>query len=297
MEIRQILTFKKVVEAGSITSAAKELNYSQPTATLHIHELEAELGVQLFNRIGKKLILTDAGHSLYECSRDLSLILKKASSIGAESRRKCGTLRLAVAPAIADYKLFDMLTEFIIQHPFADIQIINDHNSKKIYDQLYNGSVDFAILTGKWYNTNDITIKSLEKCRHILVIGSCIASLSINLTEPNKPLGCRLILNHYLSTSRQEIEGYLNNLNIRPDGLIEAWNIDMIKKFVQQNLGLAFLPRFVVEQELKDGSIAQVDTDIDFAQYEINLAYLKNKWMSPLIEDFLNSLLKHFSKE
>lgn len=294
MDIREIMTFKKVVETGSITAAANKLNYAQPTVTLHIHTLETELGVPLFNRIGRKLLLTDAGRELYECALDVKQLMNKISSIGISEGSQRGTLRIAAAPAIVRYRMGDMLLDYFSRHPQVDAQIINHHNAQKISELLSNGNVDFAILAGEWYNSDILRIETLEECDHVLVAGTELDISSINLTEPNKPLGCRIILNHYLSSSRHEIENYLSRLNIIAQGFIEVWNIEVIKQYVENNLGLALLPRFVVERELKAGKLLQVADPQMFNKYVINLAYRKSKWETPLLKEFRSALMEHF---
>ena len=81
-------------------------------------------------------------------------------------------------------------------------------------------------------------LEPLESYDHILVVGAEFDTSKINLTEPNRPLGCRFITNHYLSSSRQEIEKYLHTMNISLDSHIEVWSVEIIKKMVEQNLGV-----------------------------------------------------------
>lgn len=295
MDIKQLMTFKKVVEAGGITAAAKALNYAQPTVTLHIHELEEELQVQLFNRIGRRLLLTDAGRELYDCSRDMTQIVKKISEIGKDEGQQRGTLHLAISPAIVSYILFDMLSDFIRRHPLADVCVVNDHDAQRIYEQLCSGSVDFVILNGKWHNRDNITVEPLESYDLVLVAGTEFDTSKLNLTEPNRPLGCRFITNHYFSSSRKEIEKHLQAMNISFDGHVEVWSVEIIKKMVEQNLGFSFLPRFVVEKELREGRLVEIQTDIQFEPYTISLAYLKNKWVTPLLNEFHVALLNRFA--
>lgn len=292
MDIRQITTFRKVVETGSVTLAAKELNYAQPTVTLHIHELEAQLQVQLFNRVGRRLLLTDAGRELYSLSRDMEQILKKIAEIGENAGTVRGTLRIAVAPANLRYMFFDVVTRFLREHPNADVKIINDHSVQKIYEQLCNGTVDFVILTGSWQSGDNVTIELLRTCEHVLVTGPQVDQSKLNLTESGQPLGCKLISNHYMSFSRQQIEQYLHARNISPDGYIEAWDVDTIKKFTEQNLGIALLPRFVVEEELARGSIVTVPLDTRLDDYRVFLAYLKNNWQPPLAREFREAMME-----
>ena len=286
MEIRQILTFKKVVEVGNLTSAAAQLGYAQPTVSLHIQMLEDEMGVLLFDRIGKKLMLTDAGRELYECSQDMTQILKKIEGIGTDEGIQRASVRLAVPPAIVNYLIFDILADFVRDVPQTDFHIINDHNYQAIYKQLLNGTVDFAILNGQWFSSSTVKIEKLHEYDQVLIASRDFDVGRINLTEPGKPLGARMIYNHPLSTSKQEFENYLVKMGINPEGFLEVWNIEVIKTSVRQGLGVALVPEFVVRKELSEGTLKKIQTDVTFSKYVINLAYLKSKWEAPAAKLF-----------
>lgn len=294
MEIRQVLTFKKVVELGNLTAAAAQLGYAQPTVSLHIQMLEEELGVPLFDRIGKKLMLTDAGRELYECSQDMSQIIRKIESIGVDKGGPRASVRLAMPPAILKYLMFDILADLVRDVPQADFHITNDHNYQVIYKQLLNGTVDFAILNGQWFSSSTIKIEKLHDYDQVLIASSDFDISGINLTVPGKPLGARMIYNHPLSASKQEFENYLNKMDINPDAFLEVWNIEAIKESVRRGLGIALVPEFVVRDELAEGALKKVQTDVVFSKYSVNLAYLKSKWEAPYVKLFRTYALSKF---
>lgn len=294
MEIRQLLTFKKVVEAGGITAAASQLGYAQSTVTLHIQEIETELNVMLFDRIGKRLLLTDAGRELYDYMRDLSQIITRIRYIGTETFQQRGNLRIAVPPALMDYLLCDFFAAFFREAPLVNIQAVNYHNTQKLYELLCEGTVDFAFLSGSWSRSHDMVVEPLLHVDHVVVAGPEMDLSSINLSEADRPLGTRLILNHPSAISHMELAKYLDERNIRPSGTMEVWGIQAIKKLVKDNLGIAFLPEFVVAQEIKNREMVQVATEHVFPQYSVCLAYLRNKWESPLFQTFREMLLEFF---
>lgn len=294
MDIRQLMTFKKVVEAGGITRAGNELGYAQPTVTLHIHELEKELQVQLFDRIGRKLHLTNAGQELYDCTRDLTQVMDRIESIGNETEQLGGSIRIAVPPAIVNYRICSIFEKFLQAAPHVDIYAINYHSSKKIYELLYSGDVDFAILSGAWQSSDDLTVHLLERADHVLIASPQLDAATVNLSNDNQPLGTRLILNQNSSTSHSEIENYLRQHNITPNGTIEVWGIEAIKQCVGLNLGISFLPRIVIEKELREKQLVELHTDHEFIKYTLNLAYLNRKWNSAAFKLFRELLLEGF---
>lgn len=296
MDVKQLMTFKKVVEMGSITAAAQELGYAQPTVTLHIQTLESDLHVSLFDRIGKKLVLTDAGRELHNYSKAISQIMAKIESIGSSEGVQRTTVRLAVPPAIVKYLMCDVLDEFIKDTPQADFQIINDHNPQKIYKYLLDGDVDFAILAGRWYNNAEVKVEPLGKCRQMLIASSCFDLRRLNLTVPGISMGVRMIYNHYLSSSRQSFEHYLKTMDIRPDAFLEVWSIEVIKHCVSRGIGLTFVPEFVVNEELASGQFVEVPVNTQFENFHISLIYLKNHWETPVFQSFREHILSKFNR-
>ena len=87
MELRNLITFLKIVETGSFSKAAEQLRYSQSTVTVQIQQLEEELNVQLFDRIGKKVYVTEKGRELEGHAQKMIELSQKISAIGGEERR------------------------------------------------------------------------------------------------------------------------------------------------------------------------------------------------------------------
>lgn len=295
MDFKQLTTFKKVVETGNITSAANELSYAQPTVTLHIQTLEHDLGVSLFERIGKKLVLTDAGRELYKYTQSITQIMGRIKMIGSNAGSTRSMIRLAVPPAIVKYLMCDILDDFIRNTPQTDFQIINDHNPQKIYKYLLDGTVDFAILPGRWYNNEDVRVESLGECRQLLIADRCLDFSKLNLTVSGLGMGARMIYNHYLSSSRQDFENYLNMMDIQPDAFLEVWSIEVIKHCVARGVGLTFVPEFVVSEELHSGQFVEVPVNTQFENYRINLVYRKSQWEAPMFKSFRENILSKFN--
>ena len=82
MEVRNLITFLKIIETGSFSKAAEQLTYSQSTVTVQIQQLEEEIGVQLFDRIGKKIYVTEKGHELEAYAQQIIALTQQAAAIG-----------------------------------------------------------------------------------------------------------------------------------------------------------------------------------------------------------------------
>lgn len=121
MEVRNLITFLKIIETGSFSKAAEQLTYSQSTVTVQIQQLEEEIGVQLFDRIGKKIYVTEKGHELEAYAQQIIALTQQAAAIGGEEQELQGTLRLACLDSPFTAVLPDILREYHCAHPKVDI--------------------------------------------------------------------------------------------------------------------------------------------------------------------------------
>jgi LysR family cyn operon transcriptional activator len=146
MNLRHLRTFAAIVDAGGIHRAAARLNLSQPAASRQIQALEAELGVLLFDRIGRRLHLTSEGEDLLRRSRRL---LTEAESLGerASALRKGGTgiLRVGATPMVIENTLSGFLDNWRSRHPTVEVQLIED-GGNALPRRLDHGAVHFAIM-------------------------------------------------------------------------------------------------------------------------------------------------------
>ena len=109
MEYRNLVTFLRVAELQNFTQAANALGYAQSTVTFHIQSLEEELGVVLFDRIGKKISLTQAGEALLHYANEMVRLETEMRGIGKQTEELAGTLRVGVVESILYTNAEDMI--------------------------------------------------------------------------------------------------------------------------------------------------------------------------------------------
>lgn len=146
MEIRQLRYFNAVVEEGTVTGAAKKLNMTQPPLTAQLHSLEEELGCSLFRHEGRRLYLTEAGHTFYQRS---CAILGMCSATAAEMENfrsgNTGTLRIGVVSSVQGTLFMDWITHFADQHPSIRYEIYTS-NTYHLLERLRLSQLDLAIV-------------------------------------------------------------------------------------------------------------------------------------------------------
>src|SRR6478736_7665 len=141
MNLRQLRAFATIVDVGGVARAALRLHLSQPALSRQIHALEADLGVPLFDRVGRRAQLTSQGEDLLRRSRRL---LAEAESLGERARElkggEIGILRVAATPQVIENLLADFLVRYRRRHPGVEVHLVED-GGVRLIDRLERGEV------------------------------------------------------------------------------------------------------------------------------------------------------------
>lgn len=135
MELRNIKSFIKVAEFENFSKAAEVLGYAQSTITLQIQQLEQELGVNLFDRIGKRVLLSEKGRAFLSYANDMVQLEAEAIETVSENTTPTGTLRIGTIESIASSFLPLLLEEYLKKCPQVHLDIIIGV-TLELYDQL-----------------------------------------------------------------------------------------------------------------------------------------------------------------
>ncbi len=291
MELKYLTTFKTIVEEGSFTAAAEKLHYTQSTITFQIGQLEQELSVRLFEKVGRKMVLTAAGRELIPYVSEVFSAVDKLNYLDKDISECEGELHIGAAETFLCYKLPQALKAFVKKAPKAKL-FINSMNCYEIRNQLIAGTLDIGIFYKDVGGYGDsLNVTSIQSVPIALVASPDTAKRFSDFTTQNQQHKIPLIINEPNCIFRQIFENYLKENNIMLDHTIELGSIATIKSLVQSDVGISFLPKFTVEEELKAGSLAEIKTNIEHNELTIACAYHKNKWVSPLIKHFTDCVI------
>lgn len=207
-----------------------------------------------------------------------------------------GELHIGVAETWLCYRMPKALKVFVSKAPKARLYI-HSMNCYDIRDQLIDGSLD----AGVFYQDvggfeHSLRVYPMESFPVVLVGSPGIASRFTDFITPNQQHKIPLIINEPNCIFRQIFEEYLKRNSIILDHTIELGSIATIKNLVQNDVGVSFLPRFVIEEELQNGSLVEIRTNVTHKELTIVCAHHKNKWISPLLQLFLDCLFKSNNK-
>lgn len=286
MEFRQLFTFKKIVELQSFTKAAASLGYSQPTVTSHIHALEEHLGIKLFDRIGRKVVLTNAGGQLLKYVSQITEIYKQIDTMSDNEDIIKGNIIIGAPETLTIYGLGPILEEYRRLFPQVDIVLINDFNAP-MYEKLNNGEIDMAFQITANCKSTDYAVIHLADEKFVLVANpACkINNLEAN---PQQILEECVIYNAKGCIYRVAFENYLKSRQIVPKNIIELWSIEAIKRAAIKGLGISMLPFHAVKQDIAEGKLKVIDVHLEEDKVSIQLIYHKNKWLSQAMRAWID---------
>lgn len=293
MDIRHFKTFKSITEEGNFSNAAAKLGYTQSTVTSQIQQLEQELSIKLFERIGRNMVLTTLGKELVPYANELLNTVKKIESIGKHGDNITGELKIAVAESLMSYKLQNVLSLFKEKAPNVKLSIIS-LNCYAIKNILSSGELDLGLMYDVGIQNDNLTTVKLCDFNLALICSPLFQQEHLDFCKPNQEINTCLIINEVESIYRKILESYLFDNNIFLNNTIELGSIEAIKKCVASNLGISFLPRFTVEEELGSGKLKELKVGCSDANITAIYAYHKNKWISPAMSLFIKLVRENF---
>lgn len=294
MEIRNLITFQQVSQQKSFTKAAAILGYTQSAVTMQIKQLEEELGVKLFDRIGKTVRITDEGLRLINYAEEIVRTLENARVALSSHVGTKGTIRIGILDSVCTATLPPILRTYHDQYPEV-ATVIKIGTLDELSFMLNANQIDLL-----WTFDQDIRIPEWHRA---FVYESSIEILcspshlfrrdDLHLTDlADEPF----ILTEQSCSYRRIFEERMLASGHRLDIFLEIGNTEMIKKFVEQDLGIAVLPRFSVEEELQSGKLNSLRIRDFHLQMQGQIFHHKNKWISPALASFLREIENSFSQ-
>lgn len=287
MELKYLQTFKTIIEEGSFTKAAEKLNYTQSTITFQVGQLEQELSIKLFERVGRRMMLTKAGEQLYPYVNDVLTSVSRLHCFKNDLTEYKGILRIGVGETLLCYRLPPVLKKFHEHAPNARL-FLQSMNCYDIRNELLNGTLDLGVFYENIGGLgNNLTLFSFGSYTMALVASPEIKKKYPDFITPNQSIPLPLIINESTCVFRQIFEQYLQKKSILLDHTIELWSIPTIKNLVKSSMGISYLPAFSIQNELKSGELEEIETELTDTQLSAVCGYNSSKWVSPAMELFI----------
>lgn len=293
MELKYLYTVKKIVETGSYQDAAALLNYAPSTISFQIKQLEQELQTQLFEKKNGRMVLTQAGRELFPMICQVLDSVDRLLSWPAGRDELRGTLTIALPESLLTYALQPVLKAFKARAPEAKLSL-RVMNCFAIREQLLSSEIDLAIHYDVGPYSSSVHRMPLRTYSLVLVGSPTLSPEERDFFTPNQHKCLCHIQNDRDALYLKILERYLQDKNITLEGQLEVWSIESIKRSVMSSLGVAYLPRFTVEEELHTKQLVELVTEIPDGAMTAICIYDRGKWVSPVMRLFLELLMKHF---
>lgn len=295
MDFRQLNTFLTIGKLQSFTAAANELGYAQSTITTQIKTLEDELGVKLFDRIGKNISLTHEGRKLLPYAKQMIKLSSDIKNVIFHEEKPSGTLTIGAAESLCVIRLPEILKEYRRLYP--DVEVSLKFGSCADFRHFLKDSIiDVAFSLGRKIESDDF-ISEIEIDEPMLLLAypghPLIGKESVFPSDiEDEPL----ILTETGCSYRAAFENILSEYNVKSNLVLETGSVQAIKQFTMSGLGITLLPKVSVEEEVKSGKLIPLNwKGPDFGVIS-QVIYHKDKWISPALSAFLK-LAKDFCQE
>ena len=291
MNLKRFLTFKTIVEEGSFLKASQKLYCTQSTVTFQIKQLEQDLSLQLFEKIGRKMVLTQAGERILPYVYELTRVMENIEGTAQqESSEPTGELKVLVAETQLAYKMAKVLKEFRIRAPKVRLSL-QSQNCYQIRDELIADKADLGV----FYRVgNDDALKVHEFKEEPLVLIASPLLKGMDLQQRGQHFDLGFISNGPKCLFRQTFESTIQERNITIDNMIELSSINTIKNCVEGNIGISYLPRFTVEKELQEGSLQELKFTDEPQMIKPRCGYHAGKCVTPAMEVFIDCMRNEY---
>jgi LysR family transcriptional regulator, low CO2-responsive transcriptional regulator len=291
VSLRQLRVFETAATLGSFSRTAEVLHLTQPGVSMHIKELETSAGLPLFERMGKKLAVTEAGQELLTRAREVLRALKDAEDVldGLKGLRR-GRINLAVV-STAKYFVPRLLARFGRDYPQLEIRLaVNNRDS--VIQQLTANEIDLAIM-GRSPQSLDTIAEPFAENPHVII------------AAPSHPLAARrripvetvaretFVVREPGSGTRLAMQKFFDDHRVPCKVGMEMASNETIKQAVMAGMGVSFLSRHTIDLEFQTQRLAVLDVRGTPVIRHWHVAHLAKKRLSPTAAAFREFVLAH----
>jgi DNA-binding transcriptional LysR family regulator len=282
MELTYLKTFCEVAGRQSFTKAAEELGYAQSSVTIQIQKLEREYGVTLFERYGRKLRLTSPGESLLKIAvKMLDLYAESKETI---ANQISGSLTIGTIDSLAAYYLPPFLQQLRKLFPNLSILLLPERETT-ILSKVKDGEFDIGFLLDRKHADTSLSCTIIREEPLVLIAPPDHPLTQLTKVELKHLIGIELIVSEESCNYRNMFEQVLKENGIAVRIGFELGNPEAIKQCVRNGLGIALLPRIVVEEEVHQGTLKILPLAHPDLRFELQFFIHPKKWMSqPLLK-------------
>lgn len=296
MELRQLNTFRTVASTLNFSRAAEVLNYVPSNVTMQIKALEDELGVRLFDRLGKQLVLTTAGNRFLSHVQGVLDKLDEARSAVHDQDDLSGTLTISANEVLCAYRLPAVFHLFRSRHPGVRL-IFRSVSNQQLKQTLFEGTADIVYMLDEPIRSTGLEVEPLleEPFRLFAAPDHPLANRTVLQLEDFH--GEVFLTNEKGCTYRTMFDRSFEKEGIDSITYLEFQNAEAIKQCAITGIGIAFLPVIVAEAEVERGELVALPWQIPDLHVYTQMLWHKDKWLSPIMLSFIEAAREVLSRD
>src|SRR5437763_1276679 len=288
MDLHGLKVFLTVANERSFSRAAEKLLRTQPAVSLSIQRLEDALGEKLIDRSAKDLLFTDAGQTVLAYARRFESLQADLENALAELRDKSAGRLIVGANESSTLYLLDYIERYRRKYPKVKVQVRRSQSSR-LPLQIVEGEMELGLVT---YDPEDDRLKSeVIYTDHLAFVVSPTHRLAGNKSISITELGSEVFVAHnVVSPYRAQVIRAFHQHKVNLNMDLEMPTIEAIRKMVERNEGVAFLPRMCVEHEVRHGLLKEIKVKEMAVEREIRLIHPARRALSHAAQAFLDLL-------
>lgn len=287
MELYQLRGFLEIAKLGSFTRAAEALFITQPALSLQIKALEQSLGEPLFERQGRPLLLTPAGHILHKKAEQiLGLVVQAKQEIDDLQGIVKGRLAIGTNDSYGLYLLPQVVERYRAQYPGVELVLTNS-SSTQVASLVAEGRVDFGLVTLPVQHTR-VESKPLFWREDVLVCAPGHPLCSKATVTLDQVVAYPLLLLDR-GSSRTLLDKLFKEMRLVPEIVIELGSVEVIKRYVEIDLGLSIIPKFTTEREVAENRLCTISLDW-LPPRAVGTIQRRTEYLSPAAKKFIELL-------
>jgi DNA-binding transcriptional LysR family regulator len=285
MDLHTLQVFRAVATEKSFSRAATKLGRTQPAVSLAVQRLEGEVGQSLIDRAGKELRLTDAGTLVLDYARRFDN-LREELNLALDELRDNAAGRLSIgANESTTLYLLPLIARYRRRYPRVKVQVRRSQASR-IPGELVDGDLELGVIS--YAPPDDRLASRVIITDHLAFVVSPQHRLARRKSVSIAELGMETFIAHnVVSPYREVLVREFERLKVPLNRDLEMPTVEAIRKLVQRNEGVAFLPRMCVEQEIGQGSLREVQVKELKLERKIHLVYPAHRTLSHAARAFL----------
>ncbi len=289
MNLNQLRTFYEVAKNLSFSIAAKKLFLTQPAVSIQVKQLEEDLGIKLFRKVGQKIQLSEAGKVLYSYAHQIFRLDKEAEQAISDLKNlKRGLLSIGTTKTYAKYTISPFITRFHSEYPNVKV-ILHEGSSSEMVDSLFDSKIEIA-LAAQVQKRRGLELIPFRKERLVL-----ISSFSHPLAQRDK-VNIRdlahepIIMREEGSGTRSVVLKLFEENGIKPFAILQTSNVDFIKEMVMDGEAVSFVVDSAIEKEVTEGKLKIIPIEGIDLFLNVSIVFLEGELLSHAARVFLNIL-------